>query len=191
MRVIQALIKREKDQFLFKPSETFMIYSIASAQSKIPGEYAEVGVYQGVSAEIICAVKGDKHLYLFDTFEGLPPVGELDPQFSAKMFKSNLAMVEQRMAAYKNVHIYPGLFPGTSEPVKNTRFAFVHLDVDLYQSTKDCLEFFYERMEPGGIILSHDYAQAAGVKQAFREFFQDKPEGIIELHMTQCMVVKR
>ena len=33
---------------------------------------AEVGVYQGVSAKLICEAKGDKELHLFDTFEGLP-----------------------------------------------------------------------------------------------------------------------
>ena len=33
---------------------------------------AEVGVYQGVSAKLICEAKGDKELHVFDTFEGLP-----------------------------------------------------------------------------------------------------------------------
>ncbi|NLE39771.1 MAG: macrocin-O-methyltransferase, partial [Pirellulaceae bacterium] len=54
-----------------------------------------------------------------------------------------------------------------------------------------CLEYFYPRMIPGGIILSHDYDILAGVMKAFHEFFADKPESIIELPTTQCMVVRR
>jgi len=53
-----------------------------------------------------------------------------------------------------------------------------------------CLEYFYPRMIPGGIILSHDYSLLAGVKQAFEEFFEGKPEGLIEQPTTQCMIVK-
>ena len=52
------------------------------------------------------------------------------------------------------------------------------------------MEFFYPRMVPGGVMLTHDYSLLGGVKKAFDEFFADKPEGIIELPTTQCMVVK-
>ena len=50
----------------------FLIYSLAKAQSKRPGDFAEVGVYQGGSARVICEAKGSKRLRLFDTFSGLP-----------------------------------------------------------------------------------------------------------------------
>ncbi len=46
---------------------------------KIKGELAEVGVYKGGSAKLICEAKGNSILHLFDTFEGLPNVGENDP----------------------------------------------------------------------------------------------------------------
>lgn len=59
-----------------------------------------------------------------------------------------------------------------------------------FQSILDCLEFFYPRMSHGGIILSHDYT-FKGVKRAFDEFFKDKPEVVIKLFGSQCMVVKQ
>ncbi len=40
-------------------------------------------------------------------------------------------------------------------------------------------------------MLSHDYSILAGVRQAFAEFLADKPEDLIELPTTQCMVIKR
>jgi len=63
--------------------------------------------------------------------------------------------------------------------------------VGLYKSTLDCLEYFYPKMQPGGIMLSHDYSILEGVRQAFTEFLSGKPEYLIELPTTQCMVIKR
>jgi hypothetical protein len=45
-------------------------------------------------------------------------------------------------------------------------------------------------MSPCGIILSHDYSILTGVKQAFEEFLADKPEELVELSTTQCMVIR-
>jgi hypothetical protein len=39
-------------------------------------------------------------------------------------------------------------------------------------------------------MITHDYDILAGVQKAFKEFLADKPEGLIELPTTQCMVVK-
>jgi hypothetical protein len=50
--------------------------------------------------------------------------------------------------------------------VENEKFSFVHSDVDLYASTRSVLEFFYPRMLPGGVILTHDFATAHGSTQS-------------------------
>jgi hypothetical protein len=65
----------------------------------------------------------------------------------------------------------------------------VHLDADLYASTTAGLEFFYPRMIPGGIIITHDFSILPGVAHAFSEFFLQKGRAIIELPTTQAMVV--
>jgi hypothetical protein len=190
INLLKEIIKKDGG-FLVQPSEIFMIYSLSRSQRKMNGNYAEVGVYKGSSAEAICKAKGNKHIYLFDTFNGIPAIDKIDTRFSKEMFTSNYEYVKKRLSKYKNVHIYKGLFPKTAEPIKNKKFVFVHFDVDIYQSTKNCLEFFYKRMQKGGIILSHDYSQAKGVNKAFNDFFMGKPEEIIELPMTQCMVIKK
>ena len=64
------------------------------------------------------------------------------------------------------------------------------LDVDLYSSTLDSLKYFYSRLNTGGAIISHDYISAKGVRDAFDEFFSDKPEAIFEISGSQCLVVK-
>ena len=69
------------------------------------------------------------------------------------------------------------------------RFSLVHLDADLYASTLADLEFFYPRMIPGGIIITHDFSTLPGVARAFSEFSHKNGRAIIELPTTQAMVV--
>jgi hypothetical protein len=184
-------IRREDFFLLSRPSEMYVIHSLAAAQRNLEGDYAEVGVYKGATAMMICEAKGDKALHLFDTFEGLPQEGEFDKRFSKDMFPSSLEGVRNRLSRYESVYFYKGLFPATAGSVEDRRFAFVHLDVDLYQSTKDALDFFYPRLVPGGILLTHDYPSADGVCRAFSEFLRDKPELIIGLPLSQGMIIKR
>lgn len=162
---IVDLIKSIKAEtnFAFYPYEAYMVYSIAKSQSKLDGEMAEVGIYQGGSAKLICKAKGDRKLHLFDTFEGLPKVSEKDTHFGIKYWQNyqfndtSEEYVRKYLQSFNNVYLYKGLFPQTSQPISDSKFSFVHLDVDLYQSTYDCLNFFYPRLIQGGIILTHDY----------------------------------
>jgi O-methyltransferase len=156
---------------------------------KIGGDVAEVGVYKGGSAKLICEAKGSRRLHLFDTFEGIPRVEAID-DFSVGQFAASLEGVRGYLEAYRDVHFYKGMFPDTADAISDARFSFVHLDVDTYESTSSCLRFFYPLMNRGGVMISHDYISVRGVRQAFDEFFKDKPEPIIEMSGSQCLIVK-
>jgi len=170
--------------------EAYIVYSAVQRTAKVPGDVAEVGVFRGQSARIICEAKGDRTLHLFDTFQGLPEPGAVDTVFKQGEYACSLAAVQSFLAGQTNVRYHPGLFPGTAGAVTDARFSFVHLDVDLYESTRAALVFFYPRMLPGAILVSHDYVIAEGVRQAFDEFFEHKPEPVLELTGNQCLVVK-
>jgi O-methyltransferase len=147
--------------------------------------------YEGGSAKIICEVKGDRPLHLFDTFKGIPEVEEIDAgKFAVGQYAASLETVTNYLKDYPKVFFYKGIFPTTAKPVKGKTFSFVHLDVDTYKSTSSCLEFFYTRMSTGGIILSHDYSNTFGVAKAFDEFFEERLEPIISLTGTQCLIIK-
>jgi len=183
-------IKRESALMMFD-NEAYQIFMAVTRTKHIAGDLAEVGVYRGGSAKLIREANGIKTLHLFDTFEGLPAVEAIDqPQFNKGQFAASFDHVTNYLREYKNVHFYKGLFPSTAKTVENKKFSFVHFDVDTYESTRSCLDFFYFRMNRGGIILSHDYTSAAGVHRAFDEFFSDKAEPVIEMSGTQCLVVK-
>jgi O-methyltransferase len=191
-RILELIrqIKSETPMLLFD-NEAYQIFTAVKKTEHVPGDIAEVGVYKGGSAKLICKANNGRALHLFDTFQGLPSVGDIDkPQFYDGQFAAPFKEVKNYLNTYENVHFHVGLFPGTAVPVERKNFSFVHLDVDTYESTTNCLEFFYTRMSKGGIILSHDYITAAGVRKAFDEFFQDKPEPVIEMSGSQCLVVK-
>ena len=183
---------RGETELLIEDIEAYHIYMAVKRTAKVPGDIAEVGVYKGGSAKIICSVKGDRHLYLFDTFEGLPQVDEIDavwPFYEGK-FAASYDTVKDYLRHDRNVSIYKGIFPDTAAPIEDKMFSMVNLDVDCYESTKQCLEFFYSRMSPGGIILSHDYATTPGVRKAFDDFFEGRVEPVLETAGSQCLVVK-
>ena len=189
MRTIRKA--RSGRESLLSGNEAFTVYSLARSQSGLGGEMAEVGVYQGVSAKLISVASGNAPLHLFDTFAGLPaPNAAEHGRMREGHYAASQESVENFMADRRNVAFYPGMFPATSAPCADRRFSFVHLDVDLKSATLDCLAFFYPRMLPGGVILSHDYSYLDGVREAFAEFFADRPERPMELATSQAMLVR-
>jgi O-methyltransferase len=183
---------RRQRRCLLTAYECYTVHSLAQAQAALPGDFAEVGCFQGASTRLICEAKGNKPLHVFDTFEGLPESSAPDRGVHNQgQYACSLESVSGYLKPYDNVHFYKGFFPDTAGPIADRTFSFVHCDVDLYQSTLGCLEFFYPRLQRGGVLLSHDYSVLAGVKTAFTEFLADKPERPIELPSTQCMIIKQ
>lgn len=194
IRILKLIkeIKNEKEMLL-SDLEIYQIFNAVIAAQKIKGDIAEVGVYKGGSAKFICEIKKNKRLHLFDTFEGLPEISKNDDpfKFSSGQYIASLKSVQSYLKKYPRVYFYKGYFKKTFYKVMDKKFSFVHLDVDLYKSTIDCLKFFYPRMSKGGIIISHDYESLKGVKKAFNEFMEKKTEPILTLAgSTQCLVVK-
>ena len=184
------------DSLLTKERKDKLIIYTKLANS-LEGDIAEVGVYKGGSAEIIASNKNEnKNLYLFDTFEGMPEVDEkFDNVHKKKDFNNtSYSSVCTGLSRYKNVSIYKGIFPDDhSDKIKNNKFSLVHIDVDIYKSYIDCLNFFYPRMVDGGIIALDDYyaPTCKGAKLAIDEFFLDKPEKPIwDTKPQVCIVVQ-
>lgn len=188
------LIKQIKGEteMLLSDQEAYLIYKIVKKVEKIEGDIAEVGVYKGGSAKLMRAATG-KPVHLFDTFEGLPELCEKDnpKQFQKGRYASSFGIVKNYLNQYSEVYFYPGIFPSTAEPVKDKKFSFVHIDVDIYESTLNCLKFFYPRMSSGGVIISHDYPGSDGARRAIDEFLKYKPEIAIQPFATrQALIVK-
>ena len=77
------------------------------------------------------------------------------------------------------VRFIQGFIPESLKKFDNIPIALLNLDLDLYQSTIDSLNYFWKYILPGGVILLDDYdGEAAqrkwpGVKKAVDEFCEN------------------
>jgi O-methyltransferase len=152
---------------------------------KIPGELAELGVFRGYSARVIHHYVPERKLYLFDTFTGFDE-RDVQAERNATGRKAQLVSFSQTGVerALKNiapqngnVEVFPGYFPDSAPAsLRDQRFAFVHLDADLYEPMLAGLRYFYDKISAGGYILAHDFNSWPGSRKAVQEFFQNKPE---------------
>ena len=152
-------------------------------ERKVPGAFAELGVYKGLTARLIHHYAPERTLHLFDTFEGftkqsnVAELGELG--HTEKLFSdTSLEKVQQFMGGNAaTLRFHKGFFPESIPAGLDSEvFAFVHLDADLYDPTSSGLRFFYPRVPQGGILVIHDYNAWPGARRAVDEFFADKPE---------------
>jgi O-methyltransferase len=175
----------------------FFLRSLLKHARQLEGELAECGVYHGASAMLIAqAIEGSERvLYLFDSFEGLSQPSTSDGVFwhahdlavDEETVRHNLETVRAHIA------IMQGWIPDRFGEVADRRFAFVHIDVDLYQPTYDAIAFFYPRMATGGIILLDDYGflQCPGARDAVDSYMNGQLGEVIEVPTGQAFIICR
>jgi len=187
-------IFKEVERFtLLSKDKCYMLYQYARYACRLQGEMAEVGVYKGGSARLIAKTCPNKIVHLFDTFSGIPYAdAAVDSHKKGNFSDTSVEAVRNFLFDCDNVILYPGIFPSTADWVKDKQFCFVHIDVDVYQSVRECLEFFYSRTIRGGIILLDDYQweKCPGVEKAVTEFLTIRPEILIETTRYQCVIIK-
>ena len=93
-----------------------------------------------------------------------------------KHWSSSEKFVRNILDEFDFIEIYNGWIPDRFKEVENKKFQFVHLDVDLYEPTRDSLNFFYPKLVQGGVIVCDDYnfSTFPGAKKAWDNFFKDK-----------------
>jgi hypothetical protein len=175
----------------------WMVYQLLRMTESVRGDTAECGVFQGATSYIICAFTEAAGLarthHVFDSFEGLSEPTAIDGWHWRKHdLACDLASVERRLARFSHVRYYQGWIPQRFPEVKDQTFAFVHIDVDIYEPTRDSLAFFYPRLSPGAILLCDDYgfATCPGATKAVEEFLADKPEKMIALSDGGGFIIK-
>jgi len=174
------------------------VAQLARYAISLGGAFAECGVYRGATAYLIARVlhvHGAPHLklHLFDSFSGLSDPSAIDGSYwRAGDMASSLEEVRANLAEWSDrVVMHPGWIPERFVDVTADRFAFVHIDVDLFRPTLESLSFFYQRMLPGGIVLCDDYgfASCPGARAAMDEFFESERETIVHLPTGQGLVI--
>jgi len=127
--------------------------------------FIEVGVWRGGSAAIIGKklnlLKSDAPLYIADTFAGVVKVSSKDATYKGGEHADTSEAIVRSLLKdkYNNYKILTGIFPEeTSKLIDiNERFGFCHIDVDVYESAKDIVEWIWSKLIVGGIIVFDDY----------------------------------
>jgi len=140
----------------FQNHKALILYAVNNVKKQ--GLYLEFGVARGKSIRWI-AEKAHKHtIHGFDSFEGIPESwnGNIAGTFHRR---GNLPKVPD------NVKLHIGLFDKTlptfieknNAGKKKNDIAFLHVDCDLYSSTKAIFDVIGTYLQPGTIILFDDY----------------------------------
>lgn len=173
-RIVDVLNKGNLDQRRSVLKEL----SIEIYRKKLSGSVAEVGVFRGDFAQYINRVFSDKPMYLFDTFAGFPD-GDLSYDIAntysnpgSDLFKNTtVELVKDKLLYKENCIFKVGYFPDSAAGLEHLKYCFVSIDLDLYKPIYNSIEYFYDKLEPGGYIMVHDYNndEFKGVKTAVLE----------------------
>jgi len=143
------------------------IYDLAVAREDVPGDFAELGVWQGTTFLPLAdlARTFGKTIHAVDSFQGCPAPTPRDfaPDGGCQFGKGALSvggskLFRDLMRHHHNVRIHEGWIPEILHDIPDdVRFAFVHLDLDQFDPTEAALAWLWPRMSPGGILVCHDW----------------------------------
>lgn len=162
----------------------------------------EVGVWRGGTAAImgrqLDRLGSDAPLYLADTFTGVVKAGDEDAFYrGGEHSQTSVATVEDllhRTSAYPNVRILEGIFPDESAAgiPDDEVVSLCHIDVDVYESARDVLEWVWPKLVPGGIVIFDDYGfhVCPGVTKLVEEHRHDVDRHIVHNLNGHALMIK-
>jgi hypothetical protein len=142
-----------------------------------------------------------RELFLYDTFEGMPPPTDIDKDFghrsAASRMDADLAIktdsvvwaiaglqeVTKNMQATQypaeKIRFVTGKVEDTIPAVLPTQIALLRLDTDWYESTAHELKHLYPLVSSGGVVIIDDYGYWQGARRAVDEFLAACPDKIL------------
>ena len=155
--------------------------------SDLDGDFLECGVLRGFSSYLLRSLEDKlfkdtiRNYFLVDSFEGLSEILKEDKPINPNLpihkkgdLNINIEEVELIFKNFENMHLIKGWIPNVFNSLdENNKYKFVHLDVDLFQPTIDSLEYIYDKVVKGGIIITDDYYSPLfpGNQKAWEKFF--------------------
>ena len=191
---------------LRRAQRAYQLARYAEATARIPGNRVECGVLRGMSALLIASILravdpgfDGNGLYLVDSFEGLSAMHPADAvaenRYSMKQgdFATPVEHVRGVMSMFPRCKVVKGWIPGALAALPECLWAFVHLDVDLYEPTLGALDYFLPRLAAGAVVVNDDYASPLfpGAGQAWDEYLCSRKLPFVVLDSGQAVYVNR
>jgi O-methyltransferase len=176
-KYVHALIRSNT---LVDTYRCYELWQLIAETAKLPdGDVIEIGVWRGGTGALIarrCKLVGIDHpVHLCDTFKGVVKAGPRDTVYlGGEHSDTNQGAVLRliRSLNLDQVNILQGIFPEDSgHLIGDRRFRFCHIDVDVYDSARDILDWLWPRVVPGGIVVYDDYGfhSCVGITQMVNE----------------------
>ena len=185
-------------------------------EQEIPGAFVECGAWRGgaafLMAEVLRQSGKDRKVWLFDSFEGIPPPQEIDGPAAREWaenkkgqwyFDNLRAPIDgvRRTASELGLGDYTELVAGWFDktlPANRERIgpiAILRIDADWHASVKCCLDTLYDQVVDGGFIIFDDYYTWEGCSTAVHEFLGERHlshriESIGDANLT-CAVIRK
>jgi O-methyltransferase len=181
------------------------------ATHDVPGARVECGAYRGATALLLCRTArsrdssfGGENFYLIDSFSGTSastrhdfiPVRADDGETSMKPFfpprttDVKVADVRACFGEFPKARVLEGWIPAVFDSLPETPWAFVHLDLTLYEPTLAALHYFYERLSPGGALICDGSLFCPGAEQAIDAFASARDVPYVTLGHRESVFLK-
>jgi O-methyltransferase len=177
----------------------------------VPGARVECGAYRGATALLLCHAWRSRQtdfrgadFHLIDSFSGtgasveedyIPvrgPDGDtrMEPFFPAGKSDVSPEMVRNHFRDFPEVEISAGWIPDVFAALPEKQWAFVHIDLTLYQPTLAALNYFYPRLSPGGVIICAGSVFCPGMQIAWDEFSAQHDAPYVTLASREYALIK-
>ena len=165
----QSVFQKIKSNTLVDVFRCFELWQLVEQCEKnpLPGAYIEIGTWRGGTAGIIGsqlkALNSDNLLYVADTFKGVVKTSAADSAYTGgEHSDTSRSLVEELLfnkLSLKNIQILEGIFPDDTQHLipAEAQFKFCHIDVDVYQSAIDIVDWIWPKLQVGGMIVFDDY----------------------------------
>lgn len=179
-----------KDNTLVDIYRCFELWSLSNQVAHLPGDFLEVGVWRGgtgcLLAHRLAHLNSRQRVYLCDTFSGVVKAGAMDSTYRGGEHADTSVSIVEDLADGLDIHNYEilqGVFPEqTGDKIADHKFSLCHIDVDVYESARDVLDWVWPRLLVGGVVIYDDYGFPAcdGVTRLVNERMETK--GALTLH---------
>jgi predicted O-methyltransferase YrrM len=136
-----------------------------------PGLALEFGVFKGTTLNHLARLRPDRHFYGFDSFVGLPEVWA-----GSRYSPHNFDRKGRKPKVASNVTLVEGWFDKTLPDFlakENGPIAFLHIDCDIYSSTRTVLDLTAPRLAPDAVIVFDEFFNYSGYEQhEYKAFFE-------------------
>ena len=191
-----SLYNKIRKNTLVDRNRCYALYLLMEQVRKVEGNVLEVGTWRGGTAGLFTKLLPEKTVFLADTFMGVVKSSKWEHYKDNAHSDTSEELVVNflNQLGVSNYKILQGIFPEeTGGRVKAEKFAFVHLDVDVYNSAKDAFNYVWDNVSKGGIVTFDDYgwiSACAGVKKFIDEIKNDKDKIVLQNLNGQACIVK-